>query len=132
MGCCLLEIDTPPGVLGYHIDARSANHSAFYERNFGMMQRNTTESGKEFFEIIKATTENGEGMSTFGQSKYLLPSGDYNISMIVYTPFEKIPVNITMTTDTEELPDVDRKGALKSLISLLTLATGMYFMIRGL
>lgn len=132
MGCCLLEIETPPGVLGYRIDAVSANHSAFYERNFGMMQRNTTASGKEFFEIIKATTEHGEGMSTFGQSKYLLPNGDYTISMIVYTPFEKIPVNITMTTEAEELPDVDMKGALKSLISLLTLAAGMYFMIRGL
>lgn len=132
MGCCLLEIETPPGILGYRIDAVSANHSAFYERNFGMMQRNTTESGKEFFEIIKATTEHGEGMSTFGQSKYLLPNGDYTISMIVYTPFEKIPVNITMTTEAEELPEIDMKGALKSLISLLTLTTGMYFMLRGL
>lgn len=132
MGCCLLEIDTPAGVLGYRIDAVSEDHTAFYERNFGMMQRNTTESGKEFFEIVKATAENGDGMSTFGQSKYLLPKGDYNISMSVYTPFEKIPINITMTHETGETEEVDRWGALRSLISLLTLATGMYCMIRGL
>lgn len=132
MGCSLLEIDTPPGVLGYRIDAVSDDHTAFYERNFGMMQRNTTESGKEFFEIVKATTENGEGMSTFGQSKYLLPKGDYIISMIAYTPFEKIPITITMIHETEETEEVDRKGAFLSLISLLTMASGLYFMFRGL
>jgi hypothetical protein len=131
-GCCLLELDTPANVLGYRIDAVSDNHSAFYERNFGMMQRNTTESGKEFFEIIKATTENGEGMSTFGQSKYLLPKGDYIISMVVYTPFEKIPIDITMVHEIEEVPEVDRNGAFRSLISLLTMTIGIYFVLRGL
>jgi len=131
MGCCMLEIETPANVLGFRIDAVSENHSAFFERNYGMMQRNVTENGEAFFEVIGATTENGKGMSSFGGNKYLLPKGDYNLSMILYTPFEKIPVNITMTHETEEPQMDNRRGALRSLISLLTLVGGIYFMLRG-
>jgi hypothetical protein len=52
--------------------------------------------------------------------------------MVVYTPFEKIPIDITMVHEIEEVPEVDRNGAFRSLISLLTMTIGIYFVLRGL
>jgi hypothetical protein len=132
-GYYILDVPIPRGVLGYRIDARSDSHDSFYEHNACMMQRNVTSSGKEFFEVVEAPNTDNHGMCVCGDNKFILSEDtNYKINVTVYTPFEQIKMNVSMTDEEREVETVDKRSALQSLIALITMPLGVYVLIRGM
>lgn len=133
MGYYILGMDLPENLLGYRIDAVSDNHEVFYEHNAYMMQRNVTESGKEFFEVVRSPHTDSQGMSVCGANKFIVPyDTNYKINVTVFTPFEQIKMNVSMIYEEREVATVDKRSTLASFISLITMTFGIYFLIRGM
>jgi hypothetical protein len=132
MGYYILGVDMPETILGYRIDAVSDNNEAFYEHNAYMMQRNVTESGKEFFEVVRSPNTDSQGMSVCGANKFIVPyDTNYKINVTVFTPFEQIKMNVSMIYEERDVATVDKRSTLASFISLITMTFGIYTLVRG-
>ena len=128
----ILDVDMPRNIFGYRIDAVSDNHEVFYEHNAYMMQRNVTESGKEFFEVVRSPNTDSQEMSVCGANKFIVPyDTNYKINVTVYTPFEQIKMNVSMIYEEREVAVVDKQSTLASFVSLITMTLGIYFLMRG-
>jgi hypothetical protein len=132
MGYYILGVNMPETIFGYRIDAVSDSNEAFYEHNAYMMQRNVTESGKEFFEVVRSPHTDSQGMSAYGVNKFIVPyDTNYKINVTVYTPFEQIKMNVSMIYEEREVARVDKQSTLAAFVSLITMTLGMYFIMRG-
>lgn len=133
MGYFILDVPVRGAVLGYRVDAVGDSHTAFYEHNGFMMQRNVTATGKEFFDVVRAPNTDSSGMSAFGASKFILPEDtNYKINVTAYTPFEQIRMNVSMTQEERERQTTNKRSVWLAFLTLLTVPLGIYFVIRGM
>lgn len=95
-GYSILDIPTPPDVVGIRITAK--NRTAVYEKYSHCLKPNSTKSGYQYYDLIECDVRTFSGIFPYGTDRYLIDGEPSNISVTLFTPFEGHNATLTITT----------------------------------
>jgi len=114
----VLTLPTPDGATGVKITVSSMNGTSVYERHSHCLKVHQTSEGFNYYDLVEYDYRDFRGIFPCGIDQYVIEyDPEFNVSMIVYSPFEAKEANISMTFSEEPLPE-DPSINVHSLIQL--------------
>lgn len=87
--------DVDDSITAYTIIVESPNHTAYYER-FDYLYTIKESESLYYYDMIAASSMSCQGIIPFGSNRFYLPfDTGYNISITLYSPFDKTTINYT-------------------------------------